>query len=78
MAKCARRFFHLYLNETKKKSTVNSYNLISNHFHAKLKGKQFRNEAKFKFIPKRKNKLTNGEKSPRRKSALGILHSDFQ
>ena len=44
----------------KKKSTVNSNNLISNHFHAKLKGKQLRNEAKFKFIRKRKNKLTNG------------------
>ena len=44
----------------KKKSTVNSYNLISNHFHAKLKGKRLQNEAKFKFIQKRKNKLTNG------------------
>ena len=54
--KCARRFFHSYLIETKKKSTVNSYNLISNHFHAKLMGKQLRNEAKFKL----KNKLTNG------------------
>ena len=59
--KCARRFFfHSYLNEMKKKSTVSSYNLISDHFHAKLKGKQLRNEAKFKLIRKRKNKLTNG------------------
>ena len=40
-------------------SNVNSYNLISSHFHTKLKGKQLRNEAKFKFIRKRKNKLTN-------------------
>ena len=38
--KCARRFFHSYLKETKKKSTVNSYNLISYHFHTKSKGKQ--------------------------------------
>ena len=52
-------FFHSYLNNTKK-STVNSYNLISNHFHIKLKEKQLRNAAKFKFIRKRKNKLTNG------------------
>ena len=65
--KCARRFFffYSYLNETekkkkKKKSTVNSYNLISNNFHAKLNGKQLRNEAKFKLIRKRKNTLTNG------------------
>ena len=34
--------------------------LISNNFHAKLKGKQLRNKEKFKFIRKRKNKLTNG------------------
>ena len=33
-------FFHSYLKETKKKSTVNSYNLISYHFHTKSKGKQ--------------------------------------
>ena len=59
MLKCARRFYHSYLNETKK-SSVSSYNLISNHFHAKLQGKQLRNEAKFKFIRKLKNKLTNG------------------
>ena len=45
--KCARRFFHSYLNETKEKSTVNCYNSVSNLFHAKLKGKQLRNEAKF-------------------------------
>ena len=53
--KCARRFFHSYLKETpakrkcarrfffketKKKSTVNSYNLISYHFHTNSKGKQ--------------------------------------
>ena len=55
--KCARRFLHSYLNETKK---ISSYNLISNHFHAKLKRKQCRNVAKFKFTWKRKNKLTNG------------------
>ena len=53
------RFF-IHTSTKRKKSTVNSYNLISNHFHAKLKGKQLRNEAKFKFIRKRKNKLTNG------------------
>ena len=34
-------FFHSYLKETKnKKSAVNSYNLISYHFHTKSKGKQ--------------------------------------
>ena len=38
--KCARQFFHPYFKETKKKSTVNSYNLISYHFHTKSKGKQ--------------------------------------
>ena len=32
-------FFHSYLKETKKKSTVNFYNLISYHFHTKSKGK---------------------------------------
>ena len=32
-------FFHSYLKEMKK-STVNSYNLISYHFHKKSKGKQ--------------------------------------
>ena len=47
-------------NQKKKKTSVNSYNLISNHFHANLKGKQLWNEAKFKFLRKRKNKLTNG------------------
>ena len=35
-------------------------NLILNHFHAKLKGKQLWNQAKFKLIRKRKNELTNG------------------
>ena len=39
-----------------KKSIVNSYNLISNHFQ----GKQLWNKVKFKLIRKRKNKLTNG------------------
>ena len=58
---CTSVFFHSYLNETKKKSTVSPYNLISNHFHAKLNEKQLRNEGKFKFIRKRKNKLTNGQ-----------------
>ena len=43
------------------KSTVSSYNLISNHFHAKLKGKQLWNKVKFKLIRKRKNKYTNGQ-----------------
>ena len=53
--------FLIHTSTKRKKSTVNSDNLISkNHFHAKLKGKQLRNEAKFKFIRKRKNKLTNG------------------
>ena len=53
--KCARRFFiHTSSKrKKKKKSTVNCYNLISNHFHAKLMGKQLRNEAKFKFKNKR-------------------------
>ena len=50
----------IHTSTKRKKSTVNSYNLISNHFYAKLKGNQLRNEAKFKFIRKRKNKLTNG------------------
>ena len=52
--------FSFIPQRNEKKSTVNSYNLISNHCHAKLKGKQLRNEAKFKFIRKHKNKLTNG------------------
>ena len=47
-----------------KKSTVGSYNLISNHFHAKLNGKQLRNEAKFKLSESARinlaSKLTNG------------------
>ena len=47
-----------YLNETNK-STVNYYNLILNHFHAKRKGKQLWNKTKFKLIQKRKNELTN-------------------
>ena len=42
-----------------KQSTVSSYNLISNHFHAKLQEKQLWNKAKFKLIRKCKNKLTN-------------------
>ena len=58
--KCARLFF-IHTSVKRKKSTVNSYNLISNHFHAKLKGKQLWNKAKFKLIRKRKNKLTNGQ-----------------
>ena len=69
---CARRFFHarhtkmctsvffIHTSAKQKISTVNSNNVISNHFHAKPKGKQLRNEAKFKFTRKRKNKLTNG------------------
>ena len=52
--------FFIHTSTKWKKSTVNSYNIISNHFHAKLKRKQLRNEVKFKFIRKRKNKLTNG------------------
>ena len=40
--------------------TVNSYNLISYHFHTKSKGKQPLNKTKFKLNRKRKNKLTNG------------------
>ena len=43
---CMSFFFHSYLNETKK-STVNSYDLIPNHFQAKLKGKQLWNKANF-------------------------------
>ena len=35
--------------------------IISNHFDAKLKDKQLRNEVKFKLIRKRKNKLTNSQ-----------------
>ena len=41
------------------KSTVNSYSLISYHFHAKSKGKQLWNKTKFKLIWKHKNKLNN-------------------
>ena len=44
----------------KKKSTVNSYYLISNNFHAKRRGKQLWNRAKFKLTRKRKKKLING------------------
>ena len=50
----------IHTSTKRQKSTVSSYNLISNHFHAELKEKQLRNEAKFKFIRKHKNKLTNG------------------
>ena len=57
--KWACHFFYSYLNETKK-STANSYNLISCYFLAKSKGKQLWNKTKFKLIPKLKNKLTNG------------------
>ena len=51
-------FIHTWMKW--KKSTVNSYDLISNHFHAKNKGKQLWNNAKFKLIQNHKNKLTNG------------------
>ena len=54
------RFFHSYLKETKKTSTVNSYNLISYHFHTKSKGKEPQTKTKFKLNRKHKNKLTNG------------------
>ena len=37
----ARRFFFIHTSRKRiKKSTVNSYNLISYHFHTKSKGKQ--------------------------------------
>ena len=39
LLKCSCQVFYSYLNEMKK-STVSSYNLISNHFNEKLKGKQ--------------------------------------
>ena len=38
--KCARRFFLFIPQGNEKTSTVNSYNLISYHFHTKSKGKQ--------------------------------------
>ena len=38
--KCARRVFSFMPQGNEKKSTVNSYNLISYHFHKKSKGKQ--------------------------------------
>ena len=60
--KCACPFFpflfHSYLNETKKKSIVDSFNLISYYFHAKSKGKRIWNKSKLKLIWERKNKLT--------------------
>ena len=33
-------FFFIHTSRKRKKSTVNSYNLISYHFHTKSKGKQ--------------------------------------
>ena len=36
-------FFFIHTSTKRKKSTVSSYNLISNHFHAKLQGKQLTN-----------------------------------
>ena len=45
MRKCARRFFPSYLKETKK-STVNSYNLIS--YHLRTKSKEKKNSHKIK------------------------------
>ena len=38
--KCARRFFSFIPQGNEKRSTVNSYNLISYHFHTKSKSKQ--------------------------------------
>ena len=52
--------FFIHTSKKRKQSAVSSYNLISNHFHANIKGKQLRNEAKFKLIRKRKNKHTSG------------------
>ena len=52
--------FFSFITKRKKKSTANSYDLISNRFLAKIKGNQILNEAKFKLIWRRKNKLTNG------------------
>ena len=52
--------FFIHTSRKRKKSTVNSYNLISYHFHTKSKGKQPLNKTKFKLNRKRKNKLTNG------------------
>ena len=52
-------FFFIHTSMKWKKSTVNSSNLISNHFHAKFQGKQLWNKVKFKLNRKRKNKLTN-------------------
>ena len=39
--KCARRIFHSYLTETKKKSTLNSYTVISCCFLTKSKENSF-------------------------------------
>ena len=52
--------FFIHTSRKRKKSTVNSYNLILYHFHTKSKGKQPYNKTKFKLNRKRKNKLTNG------------------
>ena len=57
---CTSMFF-IHTSMKRNKSFVSSYNLISNHFQAKLKGKQLWNKAKFKLARKRKNKLTNGQ-----------------
>ena len=54
-------FCFAHTSMKRRKSTINSYNLISNHFHAKRNGKQLCNKAKFKLIQMRKNKLTNGQ-----------------
>ena len=51
--------FFIYTSRKRKKSTVNSYNLISYHFHTKSKGKQQYSKTEFKLNRKRKNKLTN-------------------
>ena len=54
-------FFFIHTSrKLKKKSTVNSYNLISYHFHTTSEGKQPQNKTKFKLNRKHKNKLTNG------------------
>ena len=46
---------------SEKNSTVDSYNLISNNFHANFKGEQLWNKTKFKLIRKRNNNFTNGQ-----------------
>ena len=58
--KCARRCFSFIPQLNEKKSTVNSYNLISYHFQTNFKEKQPLNKTKFKLNRKRKNKRTNG------------------